>query len=58
MHTSESRRQATPGHALEGKTYIDSALPFGLRSAPKVLNAVADAMQWILEQHGVEPMLH
>ena len=29
------------------KTYIDSALPFGLRSAPKVFNAVADAMQWI-----------
>ena len=40
------------------KTYIDSALPIGLRSAPKVFNAVADAMQWILEQHGVKPMLH
>ena len=40
------------------KTYIDSALPFELRSAPKVFNAVADAMQWILEQHGVKPMLH
>ena len=22
------------------------------------LNAVADAMQWIFEQHGVKPMLH
>ena len=33
------------------KTYIESALPFGLRSAPKVFNAVADAMQLILEQH-------
>ena len=40
------------------KTYIDSTLPFGLRSAPKVFNAVADAMQWIFEQHGVKPMLH
>ena len=44
------------------KTYIDSTLPFGLRSAPppppKVFNAVADPMQWILEQHGVKPMLH
>ena len=36
------------------KTNIDLALPFGLRSAP---NAVADAMQWIFEQHGVKPML-
>ena len=26
------------------KTNIDLALPFGLRSAPKVFNAVADAM--------------
>ena len=40
------------------KTNIDLALPFGLRSAPKVFNAVADAMQWIFEQHGVKPMLH
>ena len=39
------------------KTNIDLALPFGLRSAPKVFNAVADAMQWIFEQHGVKPML-
>ena len=27
------------------KTYIDSALPFGLRSAPKVFTAVADEAQ-------------
>ena len=39
------------------KTNIDLALPFGLRSAPKVFNAVADAMHWG-EQHGVKPMLH
>ena len=30
--------------------YIDAALPFGLRSAPKIFNALADAVQWILEQ--------
>ena len=34
------------GMRWRGKTYIDS------RSAPKVFNAVADAMQWISEQHG------
>ena len=28
-----------------------------LRSGPKVFNAVADAMQWIFEQHGVKPYL-
>ena len=37
--------------------YIDKALPFGLRSAPKIFSAVADAMQGIIEQQGVE-MLH
>ena len=55
MHTSD---RLLLGMRWREKTYIDSALPFGLRSAPKVLNAVADAMQWILEQHGVKPMLH
>jgi hypothetical protein len=39
------------------KTYIDSALPFGLRSAPKIFNTIADAMQWVFEQHGVKSML-
>ena len=34
--------------------YIDAALPFGLRSAPKIFNALADAVQWILEQEGLE----
>ena len=28
----------------EGKIYVDPCLPFGLRSAPKVFNAVADAL--------------
>ena len=46
------------GMCWREKTYIDSAHPFGLRSAPKVFTAVADAMQWIFEQHGVKPMLH
>lgn len=27
-------------------------LPFGLRSAPKLFNAVADALQWIAVQQG------
>ena len=39
-------------------TYIDSALPFGLRSAPQIFNALADALQWILQQHGVSHLWH
>ncbi len=37
----------------EGCWYIDTALPFGLRSAPKIFNAVADGLQYILEDCGV-----
>lgn len=37
-----------------GKSFfIDSVLPFGLRSAPKIFSAVADAAQWILAQSGI-----
>ena len=38
----------------EGQIYIDSQLPFGLRSAPKIYNALADALQWILRSAGVD----
>ena len=29
----------------EGALYIDTALPFGLRSAPKIFTAIADAAE-------------
>ncbi len=38
--------------------FIDPTLPFGLRSAPKIFNAVADALQWHLIQAGVERLFH
>ena len=38
--------------------YIDTALPFGLRSAPKIFNAVAEGLQWIIRSRGAEPMIH
>lgn len=38
--------------------YVDPMLPFGLRSAPKIFNAVADALQWRLSQVGVQNLLH
>ena len=40
------------------KFYIDTELPFGLRSAPKIFSAVADALEWILLQAGVTYIIH
>ena len=42
----------------QGMTFVDKALPFGLRSAPKVFSAVADAMAWILFNRGIRFLLH
>ena len=42
------------GMVWKGKLYIDSTLPFGLRSAPKIFNSLADAIQWILESQSVK----
>ena len=36
------------GMVWKGQLYIDTVLPFGLRSAPNIFSAVADALQWIL----------
>ena len=38
--------------------YIDTCLPFGLRSAPKLFNILADLLSWIVEQQGVSMSLH
>ena len=38
--------------------YVDAALPFGLRSAPKIFNALADAVEWIVREHGVSHLWH
>jgi len=46
------------GIAWQGKVYVDTALPFGLCSAPKIFTAEADALQYILEQEGVPRMFH
>ena len=46
------------GITWKGQTYVDGALPFGLRSAPKLFTALADALLWILGQHGVQNAIH
>ena len=38
--------------------YIDTCLPFGLRSAPKLFNLLADMLAWIAGQNGVSFLLH
>ena len=50
--------QALLGVCWEGNIYTDRALPFGLRSAPKIFSAVADALQWIVVKKGVRNLLY
>ena len=35
------------GFQWQGARYVDGMLPFGLRSAPKIFTALADALEWI-----------
>ncbi len=42
-------------HLLAGVTHVDSALPFGLRSAPKIFSAVA---AWAMVCKGLTGALH
>ena len=46
------------GLSWKGNQYIDSVLPFRLRSAPKIFNARADALQWIAERCGTSYLGH
>ena len=42
----------------DSATYVDAALPFGLRSVPKIFNALADGLEWIMIKHGVAHAIH
>ena len=37
---------------------MDATLPFGLRSAPIIFSAVADALEWIVRSSGVDHICH
>ena len=43
------------GMLWDNKVYVDTALPFGLCSAPLIFSAVADALEW---QEGVSWLAH
>ena len=46
------------GMEWDGKWYMDTALPFGLRSAPKIFTAMADGLIWIMFNRGVRAAIH
>ena len=46
------------GMQFDGNLYIDTALPFRLRSAPKIFTALADGLWWIMSHHGIQAALH
>jgi hypothetical protein len=55
VHPSDQRLLAV---SWQGTPYLDRALPFGLRSAPKLFSALTDAMMWMLYERGIETALH
>lgn len=46
------------GMKWKGQIYVDTVLPFGLRSAPKIFSAVADALEFIFKSKGVKRTRH
>ena len=44
------------GMKWKGNPYMDTALPFGLRSAPKIFNAIADALHWMLQKEDINSL--
>ncbi len=46
------------GMMWDNQLYIDTTLPFGLRSAPKIFNAIADGLQWITLEREVTNLDH
>ena len=46
------------GMRWRGDLLVDGALPFGLRSAPKLFTAVADALMWVMGRHGIVHAMH
>ena len=46
------------GMMCEGALYVDTCLPFGLRSAPKFFTAIADAVEWIVRQEEASGITH
>ena len=47
------------GISWKTRFYVDTCLPFGLRSAPYLFNHLSEAIHWILvNKYGVRHLLH
>lgn len=46
------------GMVWEDRLFVDTALPFGLRSAPIIFNAVAEALAYIMRKDGIKEIDH
>ena len=46
------------GFTWKGSIIVDKVQPFGLRLAPIIFTAVADALQWIIHQRGVDHLFY
>ncbi len=46
------------GMQWKSAVYVDGMLPFGLRSAPKIFNALADGLEWCVREEGVQHVFH
>ena len=46
------------GMNWKNNIYIDHCIPFGLRSAPKLFNILADLLSWIAQNAGVSYLIH
>jgi len=46
------------GMAWRNQVYLDTCLPFGLRSAPKLFTILADFLAGIVQERGVSHCLH
>ena len=46
------------GMQWKDHVYIDTCLPFGLRSAPRIFTEMADMLEWCAKQQGVSHLMH
>ena len=46
------------GVQINNECFCDGMLPFGLRSAPKIFTALADALEWCIRRQGVDFVFH
>ena len=57
-HPDTPQRSETTGHDVGRWPYIDTILPFGLRSALQVFSATAGPIEWIALYAGLSVLLH